>query len=106
MRLARLEYLTERRPILISSVKLRQNPHNVYEWLKRATLFQDDPHKQIMAYTEAVKTVDYAKAVGKPNMLWIAFAKFYEKHDDLDNARAIFRKATQVGLCFLRAHAL
>jgi len=53
---------------------------------------------QILTYTEAVKTVDHDKAVGKPNSLWIAFAKFYEKHGDIDNARVIFNKAVQVGM--------
>jgi pre-mRNA-splicing factor SYF1 len=43
-----------------------------------------------------VKTVDHDKALGKPNSLWIAFAKFYEKHGDVDNARVIFNKAVQV----------
>jgi pre-mRNA-splicing factor SYF1 len=51
---------------------------------------------QILTYTEAVKTVDHDKAVGKPNSLWIAFAKFYEGHGDIDNARIIFNKAVQV----------
>jgi pre-mRNA-splicing factor SYF1 len=55
-------------------------------------------HCQILTYTEAVKTVDHDKAVGKPNSLWIAFAKFYEKHGDIDNARVIFNKAVQVGM--------
>ena len=45
--IARLERLTERRPLLISSCKLRQNPHNVHEWLARAELLQDDPKKVI-----------------------------------------------------------
>ncbi|KAL8430387.1 hypothetical protein ACSSS7_005967 [Eimeria intestinalis] len=43
--IARLERLTERRPLLLSSCKLRQNPHNVHEWLARAELLQDDPKK-------------------------------------------------------------
>lgn len=51
---------------------------------------------QILTYTEAVKTVDIHKALGKPHSLWVAFAKFYEKHGDLDNARIIFSKAVQV----------
>ena len=46
---------------------------------------------------EAVKTVDAEKAVGKPHTLWIAFAKLYERHGDLPNARIIFEKAVQVG---------
>lgn len=35
---ARYEYLIERQPLLLSSVLLRQNPHNVYEWHKRVKL--------------------------------------------------------------------
>ncbi|TFJ86981.1 hypothetical protein NSK_001315 [Nannochloropsis salina CCMP1776] len=98
LRLARLEDLMERRPILLSSVLLRQNPHNVHEWHKRAKLFQaqNDPHKVIVCFTEAVKTVDPKKAFGKLYSLWTAFAKYYEEHDDIDNARVVLNKATLV----------
>ncbi|GAB4814261.1 hypothetical protein N2152v2_001307 [Parachlorella kessleri] len=95
LRLARLEHLMERRPELLSSVMLRQNPHSVHEWHKRAKLFQANPTKQILTYTEAVKTVDPEKAIGKPHTLWVAFAKLYERHQDLPNARIIFEKAVQ-----------
>ena len=96
MRLARLERLMERRAELLSSVLLRQNPHSVHEWVKRAALFEGDPAKVIGTYATAVKTVDADKAVGKPQRLWLEFARFYEKHDDLRNARVILRKATGV----------
>ncbi|MCO5551628.1 hypothetical protein L7F22_005133 [Adiantum nelumboides] len=96
LRLARLENLMERRPELVSSVLLRQNPHNVQEWHRRAKLFADNPARQILTYTEAVRTVDPFKAVGKPHTLWIAFAHLYERHNDLVNARVIFEKAVQV----------
>lgn len=95
MRLARLERLVERHPELLNSVVLRQNPHNVHEWHKRVKLFPNDPARQIMTYTEAVRTVDVEQAVGKPHSLWCAFAKFYERHGDLDNARVVFDKATR-----------
>ena len=97
LRLARLENLMERRPELVSSVLLRQNPHNVHEWHKRVKLFTGNPSRQVMTYTEAVKTVDPGKAVGKPHTLWVAFAKLYESHGDVVNARVIFEKAVQVG---------
>eukprot|EP00891_Asterochloris_glomerata_P006475 jgi/Astpho2/6475/fgenesh1_pm.00096_%23_6_t len=96
LRLARLEHLIERRPELLSSVMLRQNPHAVHEWHKRVKLFTGNPTKQILTYTEAVKTVDPDKAVGKLHSLWTAFAKFYERHGDLPNARVVFEKATEV----------
>ncbi|XP_065877630.1 uncharacterized protein [Euphorbia lathyris] len=94
--LARLEYLMDRRPELANSVLLRQNPHNVEQWHRRVKLFDGNPTKQILTYTEAVRTVDPMKAVGKPHTLWIAFAKLYEDHNDLVNARVIFDKAVQV----------
>ncbi|PIA40997.1 hypothetical protein AQUCO_02300046v1 [Aquilegia coerulea] len=96
LRLARLEYLMDRRPELANSVLLRQNPHNVEQWHRRVKLFETNPTRQILTYTEAVRTVDPMKAVGKPHTLWVAFAKLYEDHKDVDNARFIFEKAAQV----------
>jgi len=96
MLMARLEDLLARRPELVSSVKLRQNPHNVHEWLQRAKLYKDTPEKVIRCYTEAVMTVDPQKAEGRLWTLWAAFAKFYESHDDVVNTRIIFEKATHV----------
>ncbi|XP_011093520.1 pre-mRNA-splicing factor SYF1 [Sesamum indicum] len=96
LRLARLEYLMDRRPELANSVLLRQNPHNVEQWHRRIKLFEGNPTKQILTYTEAVRTVDPMKAVGKPHTLWVAFAKLYESHRDVSNARVIFDKAVQV----------
>ncbi|POO03693.1 Signal transduction response regulator [Trema orientale] len=96
LRLARLDHLMDRRPELANSVLLRQNPHNVEQWHRRVKLFEGNPTKQILTYTEAVRTVDPMKAVGKPHTLWIAFAKLYENHKDVANARVIFDKAVQV----------
>lgn len=33
----------ERRLLLLNSVLLRQNPHNVHEWQKRVLLYEDKP---------------------------------------------------------------
>ncbi|XP_047948131.1 pre-mRNA-splicing factor SYF1-like [Salvia hispanica] len=96
LRLARYEHLMDRRPELANSVLLRQNPHNVEQWHRRVKLFEGNPTKQILTYTEAVRTVDPMKAVGKPHTLWVAFAKLYETHGDVSNARVIFDKAVQV----------
>jgi pre-mRNA-splicing factor SYF1 len=96
MRLARVEYLMDKRPLLLNSVILRQNPHNVHEWHKRAKLYHGDDQKTVLTYVEAVKTVDPNLAVGKVSGLWLALARFYEQHQDLDNARTILQKATEV----------
>ncbi|KAL4562260.1 hypothetical protein LXL04_034458 [Taraxacum kok-saghyz] len=96
LRIARLEHLMDRRPELANSVLLRQNPHNVEQWHRRVKIFEGNPTKQILTYTEAVRTIDPMKAVGKPHTLWVAFAKLYESHKDVGNARVIFDKAVQV----------
>ncbi|GER37905.1 pre-mRNA-splicing factor SYF1 [Striga asiatica] len=96
LRLARLEFLMDRRPEMANSVLLRNNPHNVELWHRRVKLFEQNPTKKILTYTEAVRTVDPMKAVGKPHTLWVAFAKLYEDHKDVSNARVIFDKAVQV----------
>jgi pre-mRNA-splicing factor SYF1 len=95
MRLARLEFLMDRRPLLINRVLLRQNPHNVQEWLKRVKLNGDKPSEVIATFTEAIQTVDAHQATGKYYSLWTEFAQFYEQNGQLDEARFIFRKAVK-----------
>ncbi|OWZ24591.1 Pre-mRNA-splicing factor SYF1 [Phytophthora megakarya] len=90
------EDVAERRPLLLNSVLLRQNPHNVREWEKRVELVKSDLQKVIRTYAEAVKTVDPVKSGGRLPSLWIRFAKFYDEHEDLHNARVIFKKAVDV----------
>lgn len=97
VRLARLESLMDRRPLLLNSVLLRQNPHNVHEWHKRVTLFEGKPREIINTFTEAVQTVDPKLASGRPHTLWVEFAKFYENNEQVDDARIVFEKAAQVG---------
>ena len=80
----------------IVSVLLRQNPHNVHEWHKRVKLYDGKPKEIINTFTEAVQTVDPKLATGKPHTLWVEFAKFYEQHKQLVEARVIFDKATKV----------
>jgi len=96
LRLARFEDLMDRRPLLLNSVLLRQNPHNVHEWHKRVKLFDGKPREIISTYTEAVQTVDPKLASGKLYTLWVGFAKFYEENNQVDDARIVFEKATQV----------
>ncbi|TNV83299.1 hypothetical protein FGO68_gene1183 [Halteria grandinella] len=102
MKFLYLENLIARRPFLLSNVVLRQNPNNVGEWLNRVKLCEsiitaDNPYLAIKTFTEAIAAVDPLQAVGKVSKLWIAFGQFYERHDeDLDNANAIFHKASQL----------
>lgn len=90
--LARLEKLVESRPLLLSSVILRQNPHNVHEWLARADLASGAADR-LRTLAEAVRTVDPKQSVvvGKPEHLWIAMASAY----DLENARIVYTRALE-----------
>lgn len=96
LRLARFEHLMERRLLLLNSVLLRQNPHNVPEWHKRVMLYEGQPHEIIHTYEEAVKTVQPQLAVGKLHTLWVGFAEFYETNGQVPDARLVFEEATHV----------
>ncbi len=94
--LAKLEKLADRRPTLLSDVRLRQNPHNVHEWHKRARMFKknNETAEVVECYTQAVATVDARIASnGRPHTLWLAFAAYYEKAGDLSSARKVLEKA-------------
>ena len=80
LRRARLEHLISSQPIMLNNVRLRQNPHDIRQWLYRVSLFTDpakgavsapQPAKAILAFTEAVKTVDPKKTAGKLSQLLV-----------------------------------
>merc|ERR1719431_311476 len=96
LRMGRFEGLMDRRPLLLNSVLLRQNPHNVPEWQKRVELLEGRPRDVVNTFTEAVQTIDPKQAIGKLSTLWINFAKFYEKNKQPEDARIIFEKGTHV----------
>lgn len=48
LRMARFEHLMSRRLLLLNSVLLRQNPHNVHEWHKRVVLLEGKPAEVIL----------------------------------------------------------
>jgi pre-mRNA-splicing factor SYF1 len=98
-----------RRPLLVNTVLLKQNPHNVSEWLKRVRIVGDNDRiaavqyvlllfsslfrsRPVRVFAEATKVIDPKKADGKLSTLWIAFAGLYEANGDLDSARHIFTK--------------
>ncbi|CAF0771179.1 unnamed protein product [Didymodactylos carnosus] len=96
IRLARLEYLMDRRPLLLNGVLLRQNPHNVNEWLKRVKLYGEQYDKVIETYTRAVQTIDPKIYTGKLHELWISLAQFYDNNGQLRESRYIYDKGTKV----------
>ena len=91
----RLESLIDKRPFLLSNVVLRHSPNNVNEWLNRIELCQGEVESSLATYTEAIKTIDVQKAVGKVSKLWLSFASFYEQYQEIENANVVFHKATQ-----------
>lgn len=96
LRLARLEHITERRPLLLNSVMLRQNPNNIYEWHKRIKLVKNDKPRTIMTFMEGIKTVNPTQVYGKLSSLWLSLARFYENNNDIENARMVYQKSTEV----------
>ncbi len=96
MRMMRLSKLVDSRPLLLNSVLLRQNPHSVEEWLNRVKLCGSDILRTVQTYTQAVSTVDPAKADGKLHILWVRFALFYASKGQISDARTIFDRAVNV----------
>ncbi|XP_954620.1 rna-processing protein, putative [Theileria annulata] len=95
MTVERLESLVNNRALLLASVKLKQNIHNVYNWINYIQLFKDDPNRMVEIYAEAVQTIDVSKSVGRVTELWARFATFYEERSDLENADKIYEKASK-----------
>lgn len=94
--ISRFENLLERRPLLLNSVLLRQNPHNVREWINRVQLYDGLLDVQLTTFEEAVKTIDPRNQSGSFADLWITVAKLLEKTNDLEKARHIFERAILV----------
>lgn len=91
----KLEKLLERRDLLLSDVKLRENPNDVDEWVKRTELFEKEDVNRFRVFAEALVRVDPLKSRGQPQRLWIGFAKLYEDLGDFKNARIVYFKGTQ-----------
>jgi pre-mRNA-splicing factor SYF1 len=96
LKLFRITNLIERRPFLLSDAMLRQNPNNVKEWLKRIKLCKDDKDLLIVTYEKAINTIDPLKSYGRPEQLWINYARFYESIDDVSNANKIYFQGTKI----------
>ena len=94
--LTRYEEMIIKRPLYLNSVLIRQNPHNVADWMQRAELLQSKPLKVIKTYRKAIETVDPKQAVGKFSVLFIKFAKFYLEQKHVEEARMVYEKATEV----------
>ena len=108
-RMKDFEELMDRRPFLINEVLLRRNPNEVVEWEKRVALWADNDEKVVETYLKALETINPRKATGPLYPLYVNFAKFYEEggskdeesgeprnEPDIDQARKIFEKGTQV----------
>ncbi|OMJ12408.1 Pre-mRNA-splicing factor syf1 [Smittium culicis] len=98
LRMARFEHLMERRPFLVNSVVLRQNPHLVEEWLKRAELFKANSSDKLVidCYEKSLSTINPKKATGEFSDIWISYASFFENSKKLDESRKVFERATEI----------
>jgi pre-mRNA-splicing factor SYF1 len=64
--------------------------------MKRVKLCKDDRELLITTYEKAISTIEPLKAYGRPEQIWINYAKFYESIDDIQNANKVFHKGTKV----------
>ncbi|KAG7263622.1 hypothetical protein CRUP_012857 [Coryphaenoides rupestris] len=92
--LARFEQLIARRPLLLNSVLLRQNPHNVHEWHKRVKLY-DGTHDRARTIFEKATKVSF-KQVDDLAGVWCEFGEMELRHENYEQALRILRKATAI----------
>jgi pre-mRNA-splicing factor SYF1 len=110
LRMLRLEKLLERRSLMVNEVMLRQNPHNVNEWLNRIELFlkvDSVSHEEIVqVFSDAVEAINPKKAHGRLQQIWIEYARYFEElavaaagdgdELDLSASRDIFESALKI----------
>ncbi|CAD5235659.1 unnamed protein product [Bursaphelenchus xylophilus] len=92
----RFEHLMERRPLLLNSVLLRQNPNNVREWINRIQLYDGFFDEQVETFEKAVKTVDPKQQTGNLSDLWTYFAGLLERNEKIQETKKIFERAVVV----------
>lgn len=97
----RLEYLVNNRAMMLANVKLKQNVHNVYNWLHYATLMQGDVEKTREIFERAVASVDPKRSVGRVTELWTVYATFFETLGDINEADCIYEKAVEANFKFV-----
>lgn len=96
-RLLNFEKLMDKRPFLISDIKLKQNKNNVDEWLNRIKLFDPKNLKDILqTYVDAITTIDPKLSTPGLYKIWLQYSKVYEDNRDLKTARTILDKAVKV----------
>lgn len=93
---SRAEHLTSRRPLLLNRVLLRQNPHNVGEWIRRSRLHLDlgEADRAAAALEESLKAVDARKCVnGSSCTLVLTLVDVMENEiKDIDGARSVLER--------------
>lgn len=94
--LSRAEHLAARRPLLLNRVLLKQNPHNVGEWLTRAQLYakQGQVNMAVATLQESLTRVHSNKAVnGSPSQLVLELVRIYEEElQSVDKARELLKR--------------
>ncbi|VDN29674.1 unnamed protein product [Gongylonema pulchrum] len=74
----RAEHLMHRRPLLLNSVLLRQNPHNAYEWLNRVQLYDGNKQKARLIFEKGLQP-EYTK-VDDLASVWCEYAEYELRH--------------------------
>lgn len=92
--------LLQKRPLLLNSVKLRQNPNYIEEWLKRVRLRKelgDELFEQLAIYKEAVESLDFAnKFQGDPADLYIAYVACLLSQQNWLEAKKVFVDSLEI----------
>lgn len=98
IRQAALSDLITNNGLLLSQVALRQNPNNVYEWKKRVELceqLENCDEAKGETYAEAIQIVDPKQALGNYEDIWIDYAMFHAKSNNIQKSKKILEQAVK-----------
>ncbi|MES1911622.1 MAG: hypothetical protein MHM6MM_004030 [Cercozoa sp. M6MM] len=104
MHMDRLDHLLQRRPLLVSSVQLRQRPNSIDHWRRRAEIFKqkDDAVNVVRTYAQALRALSEdaesaarAEPRGALPLLWTELARYYEDNGSYEEARQVLERAVE-----------
>ncbi|SBS88767.1 pre-mRNA-splicing factor SYF1, putative [Plasmodium ovale] len=90
--LDKINYLLDKRKMLIADIKLKNNQKNVYIWLGKIDAVEEKTEK-IEFYNKCLKHFEGTDYIGRLSDLYISYAYYHYNHDEYEEALKVFNRA-------------
>ncbi|GAW83734.1 pre-mRNA-splicing factor SYF1 [Plasmodium gonderi] len=88
----KINYLLDKRKIFIADIKLKNNQKNVYIWLSKIDVVDNDREK-IDLYNKCLKYFEENDYVGRLSDVYISYAYFYYNNNAYEKSVQVFNRA-------------